>query len=341
MLEYDNVNASGSIEPSSAPMLHRERSRLTVKVSRISREAGDILVFELVDPAGGPMPAFKAGAHIDVHLRDGLVRSYSLCSDPADRSHYQIAVLREANGRGGSKAMHEEVAVGGLITISAPKNFFPLAGREARAHLLLAGGIGVTPMMAMIAELETRGAPWMMHYCTRSPERTAFRRRLEPYIAAGKVMLHHDGGDPGRGLDIKALLSGFEIGTHLYYCGPAGFMSTCNAAVGAWPPHAVHREFFTAPAGALDAGPRQPFQVKLKSSGPLIDVPAEKSLVDVLREAGCEIETDCMEGYCGTCITRYTAGQPEHHDTVLSEAERKNYVMVCCARARGVLELDL
>ena len=342
MLELEaerEVETTGSVKAEAARPV---KTRHEVRVARIRAEADGILAFELVAPAGGDLPAFEAGAHIEVHLPGDMIRSYSISSDPAERHRYEIAVLKEEQGRGGSKAMHEGVREGDVLTISAPINHFPLAGREALAHLLLAGGIGVTPMMAMIAELEARGARWHMHYLTRSPERTAFRERLAPYVAAGKVTIHHDGGDPAKGPDLAALLADFAIGTHLYYCGPPGFMTACSRLVEAWPPHAVHREYFAAVEGDGAERVNQPFQVKIASTGKLLDVPADRTIVDVLREAGCVVETDCKDGYCGTCITRYLSGEPEHRDTVLSEKERKSYVMVCCARARkGVIELDL
>lgn len=316
--------------------------RFPVLVARIAREAENILSFEFRDPDGRDLPPFTAGAHVEVQIGEGMIRSYSLCNDPAERHRYVVAVLKEEGGRGGSRAMHEMVGEGDLLPISAPRNHFPLAGREARRHLLLAGGIGVTPMVAMIAELEARGAPWSMHYCTRSPERTAFLAHLRPYIEAGKVFVHHDGGDPAKGLDLEATLSGFDVGTHLYYCGPPGFMAACARYLEPWPPHAVHREFFASPGDRAGSEGNEPFRVKLKSTGEILDVPADRSIADVLRGTGCPVETDCEDGYCGTCVTRYLAGTPEHRDTVLSEKERKSYVMVCCARARsGVLELDL
>ncbi len=316
------------------------KQKLSMTVTRILGEADGIKSFELRKPDGGELPAFTAGAHIEVHLPQGMIRSYSLCNDPAERNRYVFAVLREEGGRGGSRHLHDNVHEGAALTITAPRNHFPLAGREARFHLLLAGGIGVTPMIAMTAELERRAARWQLHYCTRNRARTAFLDRLAPHIEAGKVVLHHDDGDPARGLDIKSLLTGFEIGTHLYYCGPPGFMRACGESLEPWPPHAVHREFFTG-GGLPASGDNEPFEIKLRSSGAVLPVPAGKSIVDVLNAHGVGVETDCKEGYCGTCITRYFAGVPEHRDTVLSDKERRTYVMVCCARAKGVLELDL
>ncbi|MEE8226199.1 MAG: ferredoxin reductase, partial [Kiloniellales bacterium] len=205
-----------------------------VRVNDVSREAEDIVSFELVDPDGGDLAPFAAGAHIDVHIDDGLVRQFSLCNDPDERHRYVIAVLKEPDGRGGSQALHDTVRSGDLLSVSEPRNYFPLAG-DAAHHLLLAGGIGVTPMMAMVEALEVKGADYFLHYCARAPENTAFLDRLRPLVDAGRVALHHDGGDPRRGLDIDATLKNPEPGTHLYYCGPPGFMSAAASAVVHWP----------------------------------------------------------------------------------------------------------
>ena len=318
------------------------KTTLDVCIRAVTHETDDILSFELVDPQGRDLPEFAAGAHLDVHIAEGLVRQYSLSSDPAERGRYEIAVLNERSGRGGSKALHENARPGRVITVSAPRNHFPLAD-GAKCHLLLAGGIGVTPMMAMIATLEAGNADWRMHYCTRSAEKTAFLDRLKPFADAGKVKLHHDGGDPKKGLDIHATLKEVEPGTHLYYCGPSGFMAAVAEAVKHWPEGSVHFEFFTAPADRpAETRTNTPFQVKLKSSGEVLDVPADKSIVEVLRDKGHAIDTSCEEGYCGTCLTRYIEGEPEHRDSVLDADDRAQYVLICCARSNSpLLVLDI
>jgi ferredoxin-NADP reductase len=317
---------------------------LHARVHAIVLEADGIATFELRPAGGGLLPAFDAGAHIDVHIRPGCVRQFSLCNDPRERHRYVVAVLREETGRGGSKAMHDDLRIGQAVTISAPRNFFPLA-REARRHLLVAGGIGITPMMAMAAELEARGDDFFLHYCTRGPERTAFRERVEALAESGRAAIHHDGGDPARGLDLHSVLREPPPGTHLYYCGPAGFMQAAAAASAHWPAGCVHCEHFAAPARAELPGTRAPntaFRVRLKRSGLELEVPADKSIADVLTEHDVFIETSCKEGYCGTCLTRYVAGEPEHRDSVLDDDDRSEFVLVCCARARTpMLELDL
>src|SRR5262249_53011641 len=199
-------------------------------------------------------------------ITDDSRRQYSLCNDPQERDRYVVAVLNEPAGRGGSRAMHEQIAVGSVLLVSAPRNRFPLAGREARFHLLLAGGIGVTPMLAMIAELERRARPPHQPYFPRRPPRPALPPPPPPPIPARQVELHHDDGDPARGLDIARTLAAFEVGTHVYFCGPPSFMHAAKASVSAWPPFNVHYEYFTAADDRAEAV-NTPFQVKIKKSG--------------------------------------------------------------------------
>jgi vanillate O-demethylase ferredoxin subunit len=316
---------------------------LRLRASRIAAETPDIRLVEFVEPSGADLPPFTAGAHVDLYLADGVVRQYSLCNDPAERHRYTVGVLREKSSRGGSRAVHA-LREGDLIDVSLPRNNFPLAGPEARVHLLLAGGIGVTPMIAMIAELQARRAAFRMHYCTRAPEHTAFLAQLRPLIESGHVVLHHDGGDPSRGLDLKRTLATHEPGTHVYICGPAGFIAAAQQASGAWPSDCVHVEHFSAVALTEDeaAWDARPFKVKIASTGQVYDVPAGRSIVEVLRAAGVPVETSCEDGFCGTCLTRYVEGEPVHRDAVLGESERKNFVMICRARSRSpLLVLDL
>ncbi len=192
----------------------------------------------------------------------------------------------------------------------------------------------------MIAELRRRRADFQLHYCTRSPERTAFLDELMPLAAQGRVHFHHDGGDPARGLDIAATLRDPALGTHLYYCGPAPLMAAAAEAAKEWPVGAVHCEYFTAPATGFEED--QPFRVRLARSGVEYEVPAGETIVEVLRRHGIAVRTSCELGYCGTCLTRYLGGEPEHRDQALEEHDRKRYVLICCARSRTpVLELDL
>jgi vanillate O-demethylase ferredoxin subunit len=216
---------------------------MLLRVRSITYLAARINGYELVDPDGQDLPPFSAGAHISVQLAEGILRDFSLWNDPAERTRYCIAVLREGLT---SSRLHEDVRVGALVAASVPRNNFPLAA-EAERHLLIAGGIGITPIMAMIAELRRRRAEFHVHYCTRSPEETAFLEDLAVLGALGRVQFHHDGGDPTKGLDIAATLREIRPGTHLYYCGPAGMMAAAAAASAHWPAGTVHFEFFAGP----------------------------------------------------------------------------------------------
>ena len=216
---------------------------MLLRIRSITYLATRINGYELVDPAGHDLPLFAAGSHISVRLGEELVRDFSLWNDPAERQRYCIAVLRE--GRASSQ-LHEELRVGNLVEASMPRNDFPLAAGAER-HLMIAGGIGVTPIMAMIAELRRERAEFRVHYCTRSPDETAFLADLAVLAAQGHVQFHYDGGDPANGLDIAATLRECRPGTHLYYCGPAGMMAAAAAASAHWPPGTVHFEFFAGP----------------------------------------------------------------------------------------------
>jgi ferredoxin-NADP reductase len=218
---------------------------MLLRVRSITYLAERINGYELIDPGGSDLPPFEAGAHISVRVGGELVRDYSLWNDPAERARYCIAVLRELDGRG-SREWHEKARVGDIVEVAPPRNSFPLAA-EAAHHLLIAGGIGITPIMAMITVLRRQQADFRLHYCTRSPEETAFLDELAIPAAQGRVQFHHDGGDPAKGLDITATLREYRPGTHLYYCGPAGMMTTAETASRHWPAGTVHCEYFAGP----------------------------------------------------------------------------------------------
>ena len=315
---------------------------LKLLVRAIELEAQDIRSFELVDPQGGELPAFEAGAHVDVHLPQGITRQYSLCGQPWQRFQYRIAVLEVPGGRGGSVAMSRAVRTGDLLEISEPRNLFPL-DEQADHTVLLAGGIGITPILAMAEQLERSGRSFELHYCTRTRERTAFLKRLDPLIAAGRAHIHCDNGDPRAGLDIGELLRARRAGAHLYYCGPAGFMQAAKAASSHWPHHAVHCEYFVpeaAPAASTQG--KKEFQVILDRSQLAVSVPTSMSILQAVRDAGIECNSSCETGVCGACRVRYLDGTPEHRDYVLDDEERRSFVLICCARsASEYLVLDL
>ena len=250
----------------------------TVRVASKTLEAVDICSFELVEAGGKPLPAFSAGSHIDVTVPGGPVRQYSLCNDPAEGHRYQIAVLRDPATRGGSAGMHDRVQVGDLLTISEPKNHFPLA-HEARKSLLLAGGIGVTPILCMAERLAITGGEFEMHYCTRSRERTAFHERIARSRFASRVRFHFDDGPAAQKLDIATCLATPEAGTHLYVCGPKGFMDAVlgTARACGWPESQLHYEFFAAEV--VHAPTDASFEVQIASSGRIVVVPKDKMVV--------------------------------------------------------------
>jgi vanillate O-demethylase ferredoxin subunit len=272
-------------------------------------------------------------------LRNGIVRQYSLCNDPRESHRYLIAVLRDANSRGGSIAMHA-LEEGDLLEISGPKNHFPLHAQACHS-VLLAGGIGVTPIVSMAEALYHAGASFEMHYCTRSAARTAFRDRLAQSAFAACVHQYFD--DNGDRLPFETLLAQAGSGTHLYVCGPAGFIDAVMQAARAagWNDANVHREFFSAPLVGEGGGA---FQVKLSSTGQVIDVAAEMTVIAALARAGVEVPTSCEQGICGTCLTRVLSGEPDHRDAYLMDDEKaaNDQFLPCCSRSKSpMLVLDL
>ncbi|SEN10369.1 PDR/VanB family oxidoreductase [Halomonas caseinilytica] len=319
---------------------------LIVEVKARHEEAQDIVTFELADPHGRPLPAFSAGAHIDVQVpskgQDTIIRQYSLCNHPEERDRYLIGVLRDPASRSGSVAMHDEIRVGDLIQISAPKNHFPL--EPAERTLLLAGGIGITPLLCMAERLAHTDTTFELHYCTRSPERTAFRDRIAASGFAEKVHFHFDDGPAEQKLDLESLLATPAPDTRVYVCGPTGFidavMSTCQAA--GWPSDRLHTEYF---AGAVaNTEDDDSFEVKIASSGATLTVPADKTVHQVLTENGIDVMVSCEQGVCGTCLTRVLEGEPDHRDFFLEDHEHaaNDQFTPCCSRAKSkVLVLDL
>jgi len=296
-------------------------------------EAQGICSFELAAADGTALPPFEPGAHIDVHLDGGLVRQYSLCPLPEFAGRYLIGVLREPGSRGGSVAMHALQAGDGL-RIGAPRNHFPLAA-GARRSLLFAGGIGITPLLAMAEHLAVRGQVFTLHYCVRSSAHMAFGDRIRDGAIGRNARLHVDDGDAAQKLDLDQALGQPEPATHLYVCGPAGFMDWVLAGARAlgWPEAQLHKEYFAAPASA-DA-PEGAFELRLARSGRTLQVPVGMRVIDVLADAGIDVPVSCEQGVCGTCLTRVIDGIPDHRDVFLTEEERSrnDCFTPCCSRA--------
>ncbi|MFM0335484.1 PDR/VanB family oxidoreductase [Paraburkholderia fungorum] len=317
-------------------------SQIAVRVTKRSIEAEDVVSLELTHIEGQPLPAFSAGSHIDVLVRDGIVRQYSLCNDPAERHRYVIGVLRDPNSRGGSLAVHDDVVEGTILHISEPKNHFAL--KPARRFLLFAGGIGVTPILCMVEQLAKIGADFEMHYCTRSPGRTAFHQRIIESDFSDRVSFHFDDGPAQQRLKLPELIDRPDPDTTLYVCGPGGFIDfvTKTAENFGWKNEQIIFERFGAltQSSASDAA----FDVKVASSGKIITVASGKTIIAALAEHGVDVPMSCQQGVCGTCVTRVLDGTPHHRDLYFTDDERaKNDQMtLCCSRSRSaMLVLDL
>jgi phthalate 4,5-dioxygenase reductase subunit len=309
---------------------HADPAMIPRRVTRAERIAEDIHLFELRDPAGGELPEFSAGAHVQVRVPSGLMRKYSLCNDPAERDRYVIAVKRELPGRGGSESMIRDVAEGAEVPVSVPANNFALA-RSPAGYLFVAGGIGITPIMAMIRQLSTTGGRFKLYYCTRAPDATAFRDELAAPELRGRVKIHHDGGDLAKALDLWPIVE--KPQGHLYCCGPRGLMQSVRDMTGHWSPSTVHFEAFTEAAETKPDD--KPFTVRLAKSGGSIEVPVGKTILEALRDHGLDVPSSCESGTCGTCRTHLVSGDVDHRDLVLADDERTTNIMVCVSRARG------
>lgn len=295
----------------------------------------EICLFELVDPAGGALPSFTAGAHVTVATPTGARRTYSLANDPAETHRYQLGVKAERAGRGGSASLVDGVGRGDLLPVSEPVNDFPL--KPAPSYLLIAGGIGITPIMAMARQLAGSGAEWRLIYCTRSPELTAFRDDLAAF--GDRVTLHHDGGDPARIFDFWPLFEKPGKG-HVYCCGPRMLMDEVRDMTGHWPSAAIHFEDFASDVEAVRPDDTA-FTVRRAATGETVAIPADRTILETLRGHGHTLVSSCESGTCGTCKTRLVDGEPDHRDRVLMQDERDDHIMICVSRARsGTLVLD-
>lgn len=314
--------------------------KLSVVVSRIDRECEGVLSFELVSDEGHDLPPFRAGAHIDVYLESGQVRQYSLCSDPLDRSRYRIGVLLDSESRGGSRAMHQ-LTEGVRCEIGYPRNNFPLV-EDAEHSLFVAGGIGVTPILAMAYRLSGLGKTFDMHYCCRTRSHAPFLLELHEASFSEKVHFHFDDEGKDQHFDPR-IFADYGSGSHLYVCGPPGFISYVldSARKMGWASSQLHREYFASQA---ETKSDEQFDVILERTGIRVTVPPGKSIVDVLHDHGVEVPVSCQQGVCGTCVTRVIQGIPDHRDMILTEEEHSsNAVMTpCCSRAKSqVLVLDI
>ena len=319
-----------------------EPPRLKLTVRSVSSTAPDVKRYELAAPNGGDLPAYTAGAHIDLFTPEGLRRSYSLAGDPEDRGCYLLGVRREADSRGGSQWIFENIRAGDELTASQPRGSFALAD-EADSHTLIAGGIGITPLLGMGHELRRRAADFHLHYCTPSEAETPFTEEVKS-VFGDRVTFHHDGGDPSRGIDLQAVLGALPDSGHVYLCGPSGLVASAKSLSGHRDEALFHAELFS-----LDAEPpardNEAFDIFLSRQKTTLTVPEDKSILEVVREAGHAVETSCEDGLCSCCQTRLLGGRAEHRDHVLSSAEKAadETIMICVSRAAAgeTLILDL
>jgi vanillate monooxygenase ferredoxin subunit len=319
-----------------------DQSLMRVQVRRKKRLSSEVFLFELFPIEGGVLPRFTAGAHIDVEVAPGKVRSYSLCNSASSGDRYQIAVLREFSSRGGSVAMHDAVHEGHVIRISKPKNYFLLRpGRHQ--SLLLAGGIGVTPLLSMAEQLDLEGASFSMHYCTRTAEHAAFREYILQTPFANKVTFHADNEDSGRLFNLSKVLAEADSDAHLYVCGPGGFIkAVCSTAKAAgWSQERIHFEAFST---ELPGDTSSDFDVLVASSGQRVRVSSNFSIAQALSQAGISVPVSCEQGVCGTCKTVVLDGVPDHRDLYLTDDEKDSnkHILLCCSRAlSSSLVLDI
>lgn len=313
--------------------------RLSLRASNIAAEAKDALVVELRDPGGAALPSFTPGAHIELHLSNGLIRHYSLCNDWRERDRYVVGIGLAAGSRGGSLHIHRTLRPGDTVAVTAPRNNFPLAEAAPR-HDFLAGGIGITPILSMARWCAANQRDWHLWYLVRNRQRAAFLEELGDF--AGNVTLHAD-DEAGALFDVTGTVAGLQADSHIYCCGPAALMTAVEAAAQARPPEQMHFEWFT-PKQPTAADNSESFTVVLARSGRRFLVPTGKSILEVLEANQLNISFSCREGLCATCETPVLAGKPDHRDSVLTAAEKaaNKTMMICVSRALSdELTLDL
>lgn len=316
-------------------------TRLRVKAMTWQTPTIHSVVLESLD--GRPLPPVRPGAHVDLRLGAGLSRSYSIVGDAGAPSRYEIAVAKDAASRGGSRYVHERLRVGDEIEVGGPRNLFELAS-DAAPSVLIAGGIGITPIWAMVRELERQGRPWTLHYAARSRVHAAYLADIDALArnsAVGRLVTHFDDEAGGAPLDVAAAVAAAPADAHLYCCGPAPMLAAYERATAARPAGRVHLERFAAPAPreATDA-----FEIVLARTGRTLAVPPGKSILDVLLDHAIDAPYGCMQGVCGMCEVPVLGGTPDHRDHILADAAKASNtsVIVCCSRSRTpTLTLDL
>jgi ferredoxin-NADP reductase len=310
---------------------------IEVRLTAIRYAARDTNLYELSTLDGRPLPPYEPGAHIDLHLPNGLIRQYSLIQAEPDPASYVVSVKRDPASRGGSRCVHDELRVGRTLKISAPRNNFSLV-EDARHVILFAGGIGITPIWCMVQRLDKLGRSWTLHYACRSRADMAFLQRLETMAGA---QFHFDDENAGKVLDVAALVAQAPKDAHLYCCGPTPMLKAFEAATASWPQAQIHVEYFTP---KQDVDKKGGFVVELARSGKEFVIPEGQTILQVLLDAGVDVDYSCELGICGACEQRVISGIPEHRDAILTEEEQASNtkVMICCAGCKSDrLVLDL
>ena len=314
--------------------------RLTTVVRAVEPVSEGVLAFELADPDDWELPPFTAGAHIDVYAPAGrIVRQYSLLGDPAENNRYRIAVRRDEAGRGGSLHLHRELSVGTVVPVSLPRNQFPL--REGSHHVMIAGGIGITPFLSMIPVLDRQGASFELHYASRSRDAAPFIDRLSPLLKQGRLRQYFSRAESTASrIELAGLLAAVPDGAQVYVCGPLGMVRQAMQVAPEALKGRLHVELF---GGESPGAPTDPdYTVELARSGRLVVVPRGQTMLSALREAGLNIDASCEGGVCLECKTRYIAGQPVHRDLTLPAAEKREFLTPCvsgCASEKLTLDL--
>lgn len=322
--------------------MSNDKDGLVLEVSDVRAEACGVLLLELRDPRGAPLPAFEPGAHLEIRLPNGLVRHYSISNDCRERDRYVVGIGRSPSSRGGSEFVHREVRCGMQLQSSAPRNHFRLDPGVER-FLFVAGGIGITPIMSMVQWCIAQQRPWRLVYAARSPQRAAFHEALSQHGEA--VRFHFDTLCGGAPLDVREALADARAGEHVYCCGPSALMDAVQTHGGHRPQGSLHFEYFSPPTPSEgQAGAATGFDIELRRRGLKLHVPADQSILDVLEANGVGVPCSCREGLCRTCETTVIEGDIEHNDYVLSQEERDagRSMVICVSRARSPrLVLDL
>lgn len=310
-------------------------------IARREEQVPGIVVLDLVDAHGAPLPPFEAGAHVDVHVSPGLVRQYSLCGNPADRRVYRLGILLSSSSRGGSAGIHASLHAGRLVRIGPPRNLFPLV-QGARGSILIGGGIGITPIIAMAHQLHGAARDFTLHYCARARDKAAFLRELEAAEFRHRINMYFDDDPRAQRFAPARDLPPPDKDIHLYVCGPSGFMAWIveEAAARGYSEQQIHREYFNVDTKTSGDA----FEVVLARTNRRIEVPGESTIVEALSRAGIEVPTSCAEGICGTCLCTVLSGTPDHRDVYLTDEEKaaNDQILVCCSRSKTPqLVLDL